>query len=542
MRQDDSLAQQTLETLPINIAVLARDGTILFTNQSWREFGGVGGGSEMVGVNYFEGVDQADEYAAEAIAGIRSVIAGEQDVFRMEYPCHTSEKRQWFLMRAAKLTDSDQGSVVVAHVDITDRKLAELEARERRHELEHLMSRIDGVVGDVMEAVLQAGSREEIEETVCDRLVDVDTYVCAWVGRVDLTSGTIQPAAAAGDATPPAETTLPLSAADPTARALRSGERQVRADTGTRNVLHDEPLEAATRTAERDRGVDRTDDSERPHAEVAAFPLAYSDTEYGVVTVYASGGDVLDERELAVLQVLARVASAAINAIEGRRILTTDQVIELELALSDDGLFFGDIAADLSCTFQYEGSIYQEDGSVTMLFVVRGANPQTVRAAARAHDGVETVAHVSDTEDASVFEFRVEDPPIVSQLARRGAETTDITVHGGDARITLELPESAAPRTVVERLSEVYPSTEVVARRERERPGKTRQELLSDIDERLTEKQRLALQKASLGGFFEWPRDISGEELADSMGISPSTYHQHLRTAEKKVIATLFGE
>ncbi|MEF8813805.1 MAG: bacterio-opsin activator domain-containing protein [Halovenus sp.] len=566
MTQRDALARLTLDTLPFNIAVLDEEGVIRFTNESWREYSGSGEEGEMVGVDYFASTDpSADEYAADALDGIRAVIDGEQEVFTLEYPCHTPTEKQWFLMRAARLPDHDAGRVVVAHIDITQRKLAELEARRQRQELEHLMTRIDGLVGTVMEAALQAQSREEIERQLCDRLVDVEPYVSAWVGRLDLREEVVRPAAGAGDGAP-ADGALPRDADDPTAAALRAGEPQVVRNTseGSLAPLHDPALAAA---AAADVGDPRapadgvgttagtggavsapadtstaaggtTDRREASGGELAAFPLVYSDTEYGVLTVYAGTADVLDERELAVLQEVARVASTAINAIEGRRILTSDRVTEVELALSDEGLFFADIARALNCSFQYEGAIYDDD-AVTMLFVVRGADPEAVTARVQAHDDVTAVTRVSDGDDGSVFEFEVERPPVVSNLAQRGAETTDITAHGSDVRITLELPASADPRRVIEQLAERYPSTELVARRERERPGQTRQELVADIEQQLTDRQRLALRKAAIGGFFDWPRGVSGEELATSMDISPSTYHQHLRSAEKKIIETL---
>ncbi|WP_231754538.1 helix-turn-helix domain-containing protein [Halapricum sp. CBA1109] len=56
----------------------------------------------------------------------------------------------------------------------------------------------------------------------------------------------------------------------------------------------------------------------------------------------------------------------------------------------------------------------------------------------------------------------------------------------------------------------------------------------------LTDRQRTAVQKAFVGGFFEWPRGTSGEDLAASMDISPSTYHQHLRAAQRKVFTEIF--
>jgi PAS domain S-box-containing protein len=526
MIQQDSLARLTLDTLPFNIAVLDREGTILFTNRAWREFAGMGGQpGEMVGVNYFESMDvSTDDDAARALAGLEAVIEGDQDVFTLEYPCHSEEEHHWFLMRAAALPDHETGSVVVAHIDITQRKLAELRAREKRRELEHLMSRIDGLVHTVTEAVLQANTREETERAVCERLTEVDAYAGAWVGRVDLRTGTLVPAAVGDGLDLPEEATADLDGSDPAVQAVRTGELQVNEEVGG------DELAAIHRCALSSGGA------------FAAFPLAHGGTEYGVLVVYAEDPTVFDERELAVLRVLAQFASTAINAIEGRRILATDRVIEMEVSMAADELFFGDIARELDCTLAYEGTLYEEDGSVVMLFVAETDEPGRVVAAAESADRVGSASHVSDAEASSVFEFTVDSPPVVSALAERGAETDAITASPTGVRVTLELPANADPRTVVEHLAERYPSTELVARREHERPEQTKRDLVADIEESLTARQELAIRKAYLGGFFDWPRDISGEELAESMDISPSTYHQHLRTAERKVLAAVFEE
>jgi len=527
MIQRDSLARHTLDTLPFNIAVMDDEGTILFTNRAWDEFAGVGPNErgELVGVNYFESMDtDNDEYAKQALDGLFAVIDGDREVFTLEYPCHSPNEKRWFLMRAAPLPDHDEGSLVVAHIDITQRKLAEIRARKQRRELEHLVSRIDGLVEGVMEDVLLADSRKEIEQTVCEKLFGVDPYVCAWVGQVDLRTETFSPTTAACEAFEN-DVELPLGADDPAVRAAETGEAQIIQDT-TETDLAD---------------IHQTTLLGEPGA-IASFPLVYGETRYGVLTVAATEAEAFDERELAVLNVLARAASTAINAIEGQRILTSDSVIEVEVQLRDEGLVFGDLAREFDATLTYEGSLYEDDDSVTMLFVVEDADPEAVVAAASERDDVNAATQVSEGEDGSVVEMTVDEPPVVSALAERGVETTDITAAGGQVGITLEMPASADTRAVIEQLTELYPSTDLLTRRERERREQTKQELVADIEDKLTDRQRLALQKAYLGGFFDWPRNISGEDLAESMDISPSTYHQHLRAAERKVLATLFEE
>jgi PAS domain S-box-containing protein len=526
MEQLDTLARLTLDTLPINIAVLDDSGTILFTNRAWREFAGAGPTDQrdMVGVNYFGSTDtEGDEYASEALEGLRSVVDGEQDLFTYEYPCHSPEEKRWFLMRATALADSDQGRVVVAHIDITQRKLAELEADRRLAEIERLTGRLHGLVGDVLEAVLQARSREEIETTVTERLAGVAQYAGAWVGRVDLRTDEIVPAAVAGF-DPPEDTALSLDeTGDPTVAAVVDGDPVVVPVAAGDTVA---PIHAAA-----------LDDG----GEIVSLPLVYGDTGYGVVTVYAREAEFFDERERAVLGVLARATSTAINAVEGRRLLTTDSVVELELSIEDEGLFFRDIAASVGGTLTYEGTVDDADG-VRMLFVATGADADEIEAAAADHPDVESVSVLEAAAAGTLVEFAVATPPLVSSLADHGAETTAIDANGGTARVTVEAPAGTDTRAVLDGLADRYPSVDLLARRERDRSARTRQEFVADIEQRLTARQRLALQKAYLGGFFDWPRETSGEDLADSMEISPSTYHQHLRTAERKVLDALFEE
>jgi hypothetical protein len=56
---------------------------------------------------------------------------------------------------------------------------------------------------------------------------------------------------------------------------------------------------------------------------------------------------------------------------------------------------------------------------------------------------------------------------------------------------------------------------------------------------RLTTSHETDLEAAYYSGFSEWPRKSSGEAVADSLDVAPPTVHQHLRTAERKLLAAL---
>jgi predicted DNA binding protein len=40
---------------------------------------------------------------------------------------------------------------------------------------------------------------------------------------------------------------------------------------------------------------------------------------------------------------------------------------------------------------------------------------------------------------------------------------------------------------------------------------------------------------------FEWPREASGEDVAETIGVASPTFHQHLRKAERKVFDAVFS-
>jgi len=61
------------------------------------------------------------------------------------------------------------------------------------------------------------------------------------------------------------------------------------------------------------------------------------------------------------------------------------------------------------------------------------------------------------------------------------------------------------------------------------------------ISTQLTTKQLDAISLANNHGYYNYPRRINQEQLAQIMKLSKSTYQNHLRTAEKKLMPFLIG-
>jgi PAS domain S-box-containing protein len=127
----ETLNRTVLDSLPAHIAVLDKEGNIVSVNIAWEKFGLHHHACVLprlsVGENYLEPSRHPD--AAKAVKGIRALLAGEQEIFAMEYSCKTNEGERWYSLTVAPLVTNERaaGGAVVSHLDISERKEIELE-------------------------------------------------------------------------------------------------------------------------------------------------------------------------------------------------------------------------------------------------------------------------------------------------------------------------------------------------------------------------------------------------------------------------------
>src|SRR5829696_181019 len=124
--------QRTLDSLSAHIAIIDEAGTIVAVNRAWRDFARANGGAGQdyaEGANYLRACDSAtgpySEEAAPFAEGIRSVLSGQREKFELEYPCHSPSERRWYIGRVTHFAGGGPPRAVVAHENITERKLAE---------------------------------------------------------------------------------------------------------------------------------------------------------------------------------------------------------------------------------------------------------------------------------------------------------------------------------------------------------------------------------------------------------------------------------
>ena len=136
-----------LASLSSQIVVVDSQGLIVATNPAWDAFSKYKGGipeQDGVGANYFRVLASdaairlnadATESSKKLADGLRTILEGKADDFRMEYAVHAANEKRWFLLQATPLR-SGIGGAVISHHDITDRVLSEQRSRNNEQLLQ----------------------------------------------------------------------------------------------------------------------------------------------------------------------------------------------------------------------------------------------------------------------------------------------------------------------------------------------------------------------------------------------------------------------
>jgi light-regulated signal transduction histidine kinase (bacteriophytochrome) len=165
LREREAFAQTILNSNPQQVAIIDPRGIILSVNEAWTRFAAEnsppgGAAADWVGSSYRSVSEAAagkplGAEAAQAWAGIEAVLQKTLGHFSLDYPCHSPLARRWFRMTVYPMRPPGEGAVV-AHEDITERKLLDLELEQHRHHLEALVDERTAALGVANEAAAAA--------------------------------------------------------------------------------------------------------------------------------------------------------------------------------------------------------------------------------------------------------------------------------------------------------------------------------------------------------------------------------------------------
>ncbi|ELZ43821.1 DNA binding protein [Halorubrum californiense DSM 19288] len=214
-------------------------------------------------------------------------------------------------------------------------------------------------------------------------------------------------------------------------------------------------------------------------------------------------------------------------------------------------------------------------GGVRAGLAIHGTGNCPVVTASTAHDGPITGVNWTHAGDTHTEEFRARDPDAVDRAEGVPAPTSVVDL--GDERVyrydrprngrcacriveeldcpiadaraedgvlvlTLHLPDLDRLRDVVSALDGTAELVEVRYLVQ----GAARGDGASDrtlVDRgRLTDRQSEVLRTAYRMGYFERPRDANARDVAEALDISPSTFAEHLATAQRKLLDETLAE
>ena len=512
---------RAIEAAPIGVSLSdpsLSDYPLVYVNDAWERFTGYEPG-EILGRN--PRLLQGPETDPGTIEELAAAVEREEPTTVEIRNYRRDGTPFWNELTIAPIHD-DEGELahyVGFQIDVSDRREAQALAEERserlaeeQRTLRRILNRVSGLLSDVSRILVEATDRRVLINEVCSEIATEPGYTAAWIGTVD--DGGLSIEATNGfQPDPPATVSagaLPAAAT----RAIETND----AHHGSRETNSGGPLDPCAVGARR----------------LLVVPLCYGDRRYGLLGVYAGNADALDQREQQVFGSLGTMIANGIHAVETARILTTDQITELEIELHDETFHLAEIAAHLDAGVERSGATRSTDGAYVLYLTTDGST-----------DGVETlttlpsvtdVREIAGGESAETFSVTLASATPYDELAECGAVVTESSATASGATLTVEAPPEQEVRTVLDVLRETYDDVELRARTQRDRRERRPNEFTAEVDEKLTQRQRDALEAAYLNGYFEWPRSVDGTEIAETMDITRQTFHQHLRAAEGKLV------
>lgn len=472
---------------------------------------------------------QTDDVVAASETPLRSVVAvpfGSYGV--LVSGATTTEAFDWEAVRLVDLlaTDIETALERVEREETLRDHAAELE--EYTAALERV-NRINDVIRDLTTMLVQAGSREEIEQAVCTKLANTHMCQFAWIGAPTATGDDITPRTSAGvdrgylDAISVTDDESPTGQT-PGGRVATTHEVQVQ-----NNLSTDPPFEPW-----------RDEALQRGYRACIAVPLVYKDVLYGVLNLYLEEPDVFDDLAVAVLEELGQMVAYAINAAERQTALASDSTVELQFDIENPDLLAAEFTRETESRFKFESLVEQADGSLRMFFIIDGATPDEVIEYSQRSPQVQNPNHIAETDDGHLFEATVGTETFLANLLDYGASPTELTTTPTDASLTVELAQSGDNQSFLRTMLNTHDGVTLRARRELDRPIQSDAEFQTHFEERLTEREEEVLRTAYYAGFFESPRESSGSEVAEMLDVSQPTVNRHLRSGESKLLEMVF--
>jgi predicted DNA binding protein len=186
---------------------------------------------------------------------------------------------------------------------------------------------------------------------------------------------------------------------------------------------------------------------------------------------------------------------------------------------------------DDDVTIDVESVVRLPDGRNVQYWRVVGGSPESLLTVGREFPTTDDARLVSTIDDTHRIEVVACERSLFGTVDEHDGTPQSALYDRDGVSVVVEFPSSVDLDEVLSDVRDLYGDFEIVS---------TSRVVTNDVVRRLlvdslTDRQLTALRMAYFGGYFEQPRQSTGAELAERMGISKQAFHEHLRKAYRKV-------
>ncbi len=394
-------------------------------------------------------------------------------------------------------------------------QLSEREARIG--EFEEVLDAIEGL----QRRIAESETRESLETAACEELAAIDRIACVWVGRPQASDTDLSPIAAAGcgrgylDSVETSDDeTLP-------AQQAASRRESVTIPSIAQKVqCHNWAKEAIS----------------RGFGSVTSVPLVYDGVLYGVLTVYAEQEAAFNEIFEDLLTDSASLLVNHAQVLDQRRFESSDEFVDLEFEISDPNCLLHTLAVQTDSTLRLDTVAETTDTAARVLVTVLAGDAERVHDEATELTDITEAAWFGKTDHQQLV-LTVQKPFLASDVRKHSGRLVDLVADGTVAKVRIEIPAGVSERPVLETLTNHFDGIDLVSKQQ---TLSTDRREMQPPERLLTDRQFQILKAAYYGGYYETPREITGEELADNFDISSPVVYDHLQSSHRALLKSVF--
>ncbi len=405
-------------------------------------------------------------------------------------------------------------------------------AEELRRRLNKLTEELDATktnlesVSTTIEGILGAQSKVEVDRLLVEFLGRNWAY--GWVGAYRAQEEVVEPTATTDDDGPAVEFEVSqVDESSPSLEAIR-----------TRSPVY------VDQTVEKRETTWGQTAFAYGYQSVLAVPVVHQGVIYGVVVIASKEADGVDNQSEKVVRSVCALAGRRLkelsaNSVGGR----TLEHVEVDVRFTESRPFFPSLPADTSIQVQQLLTI--DSSERRMRLTVNGFDPSEFDEYISKTPGLHSPAF-DERESDTVFDAKVSldvsrrdsTEAFFDAIAAERVRISRVSADSADELVTLTGDDQSGMSAVVELLTAQFKRMTLLAKR----AGVDDSSGLRTPLETLTDRQREILLTAYREGYYDQPKGINGEGLADLYNISHSTVHEHLRAAESNLMKEIIGQ